>query len=779
MAIQDVIQFAKTSNSPISAVKLTPFYDESKGRITKGDIYPHKDWFKKGRFEKKSITSDLNGAEPSAYVLKLKPSKYFVIDIDVKNGKSARDIMTDDAYNRLYEESKYVVETPSKGIHFYYKIPNDYIGAVKNAVNIDECRAFFKEEEQDNGSVDLIVDTIMTEGSSFTYNGEKYSYVNIKTGTSISDVEESAHWNVMVKYAYKTNDNLSLNKVIDDTVEPAEIEEHIMNIPNIKRDWDNWYRMAQLIFNVMGADALPLFEKWSTQLIDDSRACYNLWKGLSDTRTDKKLTVATLLYLSKQADEEAYKKIRIKYNKTIPKDVTINDRWACECFVKLLGKDVMKQDNVIWIYDNTLGIWETGKDKVLKKIHHYHKDLLFKQEGDKGKTSTYDYGGVTRNINNMLVHLEAMIPSTNTMYLANSKGYLLFADGMFNMMNGTFTKGFENCHNMFFIKRIKRNFPSSRDYLKEAEINKVLFENPFNNKEIPLCLKNILARALAGHTEDKRILMIIGPTNCGKGVLTTQLKYSFDENVIEFNGNVLKYNSKDGADEAKKMAWYAPWVGPRLALSNEITMDKRAIDGNTLKKIAGGGDEIPYRTNFKDEVRVIPTATPGIFVNDMGVISPMDEAFVDRAVVIPYTKSFKNIPQAECDEFQMEADNTLKDKMKTDEWANGFLWIILDSYKLEKTKLPESVMAEVREVLPLDEVNLKGLIEERYEKVTQDYKYEGNEYVTSRDVINFVREQGVNMSDTKVGKEMTKLGYVRKDVKIDRKTVKVWIGLKI
>jgi len=227
------------------------------------------------------------------------------------------------------------------------------------------------------------------------------------------------------------------------------------------------------------------------------------------------------------------------------------------------------------------------------------------------------------------------------------------------------------------------------------------------------------------------------------------------------------------------MAWYAPFVGPRLALSNEITMDKRAIDGNTLKKMAGGGDEIAYRTNFKDEVKVIPTATPGTFVNDMGVISPIDEAFVDRAVVIAYTKSFKNIPQAECDEYQMEADATLKDKMKTDEWANGFLWIILDSYKLERAKLPEAVMTEVKEVFTLDEINLKGLIEEQYEKVPQDYKYEDHEYVTSRDVINFIREQGVNMSDTKIGREMTKLGYVRKDVKIDRKTVKVWIGLKV
>ena len=51
-------------------------------------------------------------------------------------------------------------------------------------------------------------------------------------------------------------------------------------------------------------------------------------------------------------------------------------------------------------------------------------------------------------------------------------------------------------------------------------------------------------------------------------------------------------------------------------------------------------------------------------------------------------------------------------------------------------------------------------------------------YVSSRDIIALLKTQNLNWSDTKVGRELAKMGLVKEDKKIGGKTLKIWKGLK-
>jgi hypothetical protein len=273
---------------------------------------------------------------------------------------------------------------------------------------------------------------------------------------------------------------------------------------------------------------------------------------------------------------------------------------------------------------------------------------------------------------------------------------------------------------------------------------------------------------------------VVGNPNCGKGVLTGIIKATFQEYVGMFNMNILKYNMKDGSDEAKKLAWYVPLIGTRIAIGNEARMDGKSLDGNMIKTLSGGStDMIQARQNYENQRDVEITTTFFGFVNDLPPITPCDQALKNRMNAVPHTKSFMNKPQAECNEYEMEADPMLKDKINSLEWVESFFWIIMDSYNggvmLEK---PKEVIAEIEELFVLEDIKIKELLLAKYEFVPTDEEIPTMNCVTSREVINYLGEEGVRLSDVKIAKELKKIGLVNAYKKIDNKSIRVWVGLR-
>jgi hypothetical protein len=317
MTVHTIVAFAKENDLSMSAIITNPSYSEKKGRVTKGNGIANKEWNKKHRWEAKNYKKTIRDEEPTAWFLDIKKIGFYVIDVDVCDGKTAKEALTDLAWNMLFETSDYIVETGSKGLHAYYKIPTMENIEIKKTIKVKGLDKWFKEGVR--ADIDIITDTIICEGSTYCYDGNTYSY-NVLKGdiykTSCNDTVWKDTKNLICQeiQVEKEQEQNEMTEEMNRSIEYNEVIDHINNIPNDNANWEKWYRMGQLIFNILGRDGLDVFIKWSAQneTNNDDRATINLWRGLKE-KSNNTLTIGTLLYLSKQNEAE-YKKIRAKYN---------------------------------------------------------------------------------------------------------------------------------------------------------------------------------------------------------------------------------------------------------------------------------------------------------------------------------------------------------------------------------------------------------------------------------------------------------------------------------
>ncbi len=110
-----------------------------------------------------------------------------------------------------------------------------------------------------------------------------------------------------------------------------------------------------------------------------------------------------------------------------------------------------------------------------------------------------------------------------------------------------------------------------------------------------------IGTAVAGDVNLKLIYALIGQRNSGKGMLMSAIGASF-RGLVDAgkSANNLLGNSSDN-DEAKKFTWMtkAAIFRLRLVWTNEIgTLSPKGetyIDGNLIKGMASGGDELEVR----------------------------------------------------------------------------------------------------------------------------------------------------------------------------------------
>jgi hypothetical protein len=464
--------------------------------------------------------------------------------------------------------------------------------------------------------------------------------------------------------------------------------------------------------------------------------------------------------------------------KLLPSDILVNDLYACRELVRLLGTDITKQDDTIYIYNPDNGLWEQqGRDGLcgLGAVHRFADQLIFRQEVE-GKLRLFDYGGDTKKIRNMLAHLPKLVGNTNFIRenTKASKCCLLFQDGIYDMRVGVFTAGFDR--GKVFTARVGRAFPRERDEAVIADVNRSLFVNPFSDVAVGEWYKNRLARALAGHTEDKAFYCLLGEPNTGKSTVTTLLTHTFDGYVRTWVLDNLKYKAGSTVDEAKRLSWVADLLGARIAISNEARMDGVALDGNLTKRLSGGGDAITLRQNFRDETTHELMTTFVAMANDMPAFSPCDAALRSRMNFARFNYSFVQKAAADCSEWERPADPLLKDKIESAAWKDAFTWIILDAYRGGSVvAAPAVVEKETEAYIPVEASSIRQILEEEFEFVKEPGE---TDWVAARDIISVVKAAGINLSVTKIGMELKKLGLNNIDKKVKGKTIKVWIGLR-
>jgi hypothetical protein len=467
-----------------------------------------------------------------------------------------------------------------------------------------------------------------------------------------------------------------------------------------------------------------------------------------------------------------------RMNDLLPSDVLVNDVYAARVFVELMG-DHLVYDGEVFCFNSETGIWGSDVAHIERVITQQDKKLVFKQEGALG-VRIYDYSGSVKNVALLIKSLHRVLPKRDGFFaerLNSDIEKLLFKDGIYDFKTATFTKAFDP--NVVFFYSCPRNFPK-RDQKIVDFINHTTFEDPFEGSENSDILKHNLMRATIGDYLRKTFVAGIGKKNSSKSITITLVRTAFGKGLVQsFNGNSLLAKGYD-MESARELTWLVDVAKGRFAFGSEIrvsTDEKRKVvfDGNLIKNIVSGGDDLKGRKLKENEVSIVNKANFFLFANDLPTFSPMTSELAERIHPVNWSYSYVS-PSDMVYPFHKPLNPQLANLYSTAEYGDAFIWIMIDEYNKWRAdgyaELKTPVIREGRaDLMPVKEL----------EKVLFDeFEATGNPFdkVLFRDIAEFLRQGGVDGTDTKFGRDLTAMGIKNKDVKIDRKTASYRIGIR-
>ena len=345
----------------------------------------------------------------------------------------------------------------------------------------------------------------------------------------------------------------------------------------------------------------------------------------------------------------------------------------------------------------------------------------------------------------------------------------MFTNGFFDCVTKEFKE--EADPKVVFTSACSHPFTGKRDEEKIIDVKKVFFEGMGNSDSSDTLLHELM-RAFVGDYTRKKVIFGLGPTNSGKSGMMKFIMFCLGGLAGTFNGDSL-LQRRDGCEAARENSWVVDVADRRLAFSSEIKvpLDEAsakscAINGNMLKRAASGGsDVIGARGAYGRERNYINKSTLFIFANDLPRINPTDDAIRERAIVVEWKLSYVNDPKEEFE--RKRVANIVEDRL-TEEYANAMIWILLDEFekwKLDDFKDPKLKEVSLRgrdEIAPV--TNIREILEEKYVFTKKDC-----DYVIAKELVSYLREQGVSGSDTKLGRDITNVGLKIIQKKINSK----------
>jgi hypothetical protein len=424
---------------------------------------------------------------------------------------------------------------------------------------------------------------------------------------------------------------------------------------------------------------------------------------------------------------------------------------AAEFLLELHGKDKIKYFHNLYFFDNSTGLWVSDPVLIRNIILNY-----------KSQLKKYCLGK----------HYEEMIKNLKSISIDNiffkkselsSLNYLLFNNGYYDMKKNIFydKETYEFNPNIVFYKKINRDFIINFEENEEIKkyINTVktsIFDNITNSKQESEFLILSLAQALAGPT--KNIFFMIGDGNNGKSILSSLLGNSLDEYFNTFNAGNFIYK-KGGSDEAQRLRWSFLNRHSRIIFSNEVrSATGEGLDADEMKKHSGL-DKLTARLHGKNEEEYTPHYTCFIGCNDAPKIEGMDDAFKNRLKVLNLPFAFKMVSsesELKKEKNEKMADIELSTKINNDEYKEGTLYLLLQTYK-------EFINGKIKFEQPKEMIKYAGewfessdfetILNEKFEITNKE-----TDFIPCKDIIDFLtKTKKISWSNTKIGIKLNKL----------------------
>ena len=417
----------------------------------------------------------------------------------------------------------------------------------------------------------------------------------------------------------------------------------------------------------------------------------------------------------------------------VPGQMVHSDYDACKIILSQQGHGqiAFRAEGQTYVLSPSTKKWVTGKEAFKEVIKEYCHIADFRDsKGNK-------YSHQAQGIRNITTAFHVPEDSSFPLRLHEASLYKTFwQDGVYDYRKGEFrAEGLED----MTAARVPRPYPKEAPAKEVLEqYKKTLFIDPLGEEVGTFYLRS-MARAMAGHIEDKRWFVLYGMRDAGKGVLESALQSALGpEYVVPFNIKALqeKPNSEDAEYELK---WVEGLRWGRVAISNE-TIEKKKLDASLSKKLISGGDPVRLRVPHGMPYCIVPQCTYVNNANDLFEASTSD-AMETCIIVQSFVKFVKqgeyNAVKEVRDPSWRVADPDLKRKLKTPEIGDIIWHLLLSHYSKDVLKIPDCIKREAAAMKEEDCDDMDNVLE-------RDFEVTGNkkDYVTSNEMQEVLRSRG-------------------------------------
>ena len=263
---------------------------------------------------------------------------------------------------------------------------------------------------------------------------------------------------------------------------------------------------------------------------------------------------------------------------------------------------------------------------------------------------------------------------------------------------------------------------------------------------------HIKARAIAGCFEDKKWYSFIGARNSGKGVETTLLKNAFGCFVKTFDAKTLIHNKFGNATSETALAWVVDKKEARIIISNEINGDENTkLNGNFIKTLASGGDEMVGRRLYENQVAFVPQFTMILCCNNLYETNPKDA--LDNLEAFEYKSKFvEESDLVEGVTYYKLKDDSIKSLIQEERIIDAYSWYIFKQFSEKRKPTPENVKITTEINIDNDKLSIDKFISKNF-VVTDDKK----DRLFTEEICDILNDNGYEVSIIETGKYMIRL----------------------
>jgi hypothetical protein len=431
-----------------------------------------------------------------------------------------------------------------------------------------------------------------------------------------------------------------------------------------------------------------------------------------------------------------------------------NDREALQLVMEKFPGHVRMCSGSKCVYDPDVGMWVS--DALAFGVY---MRLAYLTHGDT------KYGTMARVMKGAFEMIESLPDDTEFFRGAreHSLGKTLWRDCIYDQ---DMHRVIDHTPDVFFDRRVDRNFPRAVDPVTVKLVEKYFFEDSFPNAAVRDVYRRSLAQAMTGRNPQRRIFFELGETATCKSTRTQALRRAFGDYVLVANPKTFAKESFVSTGSPKPE--FLALENARIACSLEIE-SRVELSGAMLKTISGG-DELSFRNLYTSKMRVFkPQCTLFLSANDVPPITPMDGAIQDRLRVVPNEVQFLTRDSLAVEtEFQRWRDERVADFINANPDALVQLLLVETDISGLVSDIPE-IMASTREVTES---------QDNFEEVLWDAFEEGgvDDFTPCRDVMALFKATG--MSEVAVGRRMSRIGFTSRAKKVNKHTVNGYFGLR-